>query len=275
MRAIPFLLVASVFMIPANLISEEIPIPEPGKQRVQSVELPASTSTWDYGKGLVNIGEPRPLNETEKETVRYWLFLPTDYEQQAEAGGAPLLLFLHGAGERGDTPEEINKVKVHGPPRLLDIPEFAKKCPCITISPQCKNGYAWSPAQLMLLLDHIEKNYKIDTSRIYVTGISMGGFGTWMCVNESPNRFAAAAPICGGAKLEWAEKMIKTSIWTFHGDKDSAVPFQGTQRMVEAVRKAGGKNILFTAYEGVDHDSWTQTYANPLLYDWMFQQKRF
>jgi predicted peptidase len=124
----------------------------------------------------------------------------------------------------------------------------------------------------MLLLDHIEKNYKIDKSRIYVTGISMGGFGSWMCLNESPNRFAAAAPICGGAKLEWAEKMVNVPIWTFHGDKDSLVPVSGTQNMVNAIKKAGGKKVLFTSYEGVNHDSWTQTYANQLFYDWLFQQ---
>jgi len=254
--------------------SAEITIPTPGKQVVQSVELPASTSTWVPGReGIGLIGEPRPLDETRRETVRYWLFLPTDYEAQAQSGGAPLLLFLHGAGERGDAPEDIARVKAHGPPRLLGNPEFARNFPAVTVSPQCKSGYAWSPAQLMLLLDHIEANFTIDKSRVYVTGLSMGGFGTWMCLNEAPQRFAAAAAICGGANPEWAERLVDIPIWVFHGDGDRVVTLDRSQVIVDAIRAAGGKNVLFTIYEGGGHDSWTQTYDNQLLYDWMFQQR--
>ena len=253
--------------------------PTPGKQTAQHVELLASTSVWNWqpgrgAEGLEQIGEPRPLDETKKDTVHYWQFLPTDYESQAKSGGAPLLLFLHGAGERGnESGEDIAKVKVHGPPRWLDVPAFAAKFPCVTISPQCKNGYAWSPKQLMLLLDHVEKNYKIDKKRVYVTGLSMGGFGTWMCLNESPKRFAAAAPICGGAKTDWAEKMVDVPIWAFHGDQDFLVTINRTENMVNSIRKAGGKTVLFTAYEGIGHDSWTQTYSNQLFYDWLLQQE--
>ena len=256
----------------AFLFGEE---PAPGKQVAQSVELPASTSTWTLrpgGGGIGEVGEPRPLDETKTETVHYLLFLPTNYEEQAQSDGAPLMLFLHGMGERGNTAETVTRVKAHGPPRLLDNPAFAGNFPCVTISPQCKDGFAWSPAQLMLLLDHIEKNYKIDKNRIYVTGLSMGGFGTWMCVNEAPRRFAAAAPICGGAKPEWAEKMTDTPIWTFHGSRDSVVVPTLSERIVDAVRKAGGRKILLTMYEGEGHDSWTRTYNNQLLFDWMFQQ---
>ena len=262
------------FIVFAPLFGSETAVSAPGTQVVQSVELPASTSTWVIGRdGIRLIGEPRPLDESKTDTLRYWLFLPTDYETQAQSGGAPLLLFLHGAGERGDAPEDIAKVKIHGPPRLLDSPEFAKNFPAVTVSPQCKNGYAWSPAQLMLLLDHIENNFVIDKSRIYVTGLSMGGFGTWMCLNESPKRFAAAAPICGGAKPEWAEKLTDIPIWIFHGDKDPVVSLDHSQGIVDAIRDADGRKILFTIYEGEGHDSWTRTYNNQLLYDWMFQQK--
>ena len=262
-------------MISIPLFGDEATLPAPGKQVAQSVELPASTSTWVFGRdGIGLIGEPRPLDESKTDTLRYWLFLPTDYETQAQADGAPLLLFLHGAGERGNTPDDIAKVKVHGPPRLLDDLEFAKNFPCITVSPQCKNDFAWSPAQLMLLLDHVEKNYKIDKSRVYVTGLSMGGFGTWMCLNESPQRFAAAAAICGGAKTEWANMLVNTPIWVFHGGSDPVVHVNLSQNMVDAIRKADGRKILLTVYEGVGHDSWTQTYDNQLLYDWMFQQTK-
>lgn len=244
----------------------------PGKQIVQEIELPASTSTWLWGQdGMKNIGEPRSLDESEKEMVRYWIFLPVDYQEQVEKnGGVPLLLFLHGAGERGSTSEEIGKVKVHGPPKLLDKEEFAGKFPCVTVSPQCKNDFCWSPAQLMLLLNHIETNFKIDKNRIYISGISMGGFGTWMCLQEAPNRFAAAAPICGGAKPEWADKLTEIPIWNFHGDKDGAVPFVLSQAIVNSILKAGGKKIIFSVYNGTGHDVWTRTYDNQLLFDWLF-----
>ncbi|MDR2114764.1 MAG: prolyl oligopeptidase family serine peptidase [Planctomycetaceae bacterium] len=244
--------------------------PLPGIQTVQSVELPASTSTWNHKEGITMIGEPRPLDQSKTEIVRYWIYLPHNYETLAKSNGSPLLLFLHGLGECGNTPDEIVKVKVHGPPKLLDNPEFNKTFRSIVVSPQCKRGFAWSPLQLMLLLDHIEQNYKIDKRRIYMTGISMGGFGTWMCLSESPKRFAAAIPICGGAKTEWAERLTEIPIWNFHGDKDGAIPFSRSQEMVDAIRKTGGKKIIFTIYEGGGHDVWTQTYDNQLIYDWLF-----
>jgi predicted peptidase len=103
----------------------------------------------------------------------------------------------------------------------------------------------------------------------------MGGFGTWMCLNESPTRFAAAAPICGGAKPDWAEKLVNVPVWAFHGDQDFLVTLDKTENIVGAIRKAGGKKVIFTVYEGVGHDSWTQTYANQLFYDWLLQQEEW
>jgi predicted peptidase len=246
----------------------------PGIQVVQSVELPASTSNWGYNDGAAKLGKPRPLDTSKTEIMRYWLYLPHDYEQQAQAGGSPLFLFLHGAGERGNAPEEIVKVKVHGLPKLLDKPEFNKTFPCIAISPQCKHNFEWSPSQLLLLLDHIERNYKIDKRRVYITGISMGGFGTWMCLNSSPERFAAAAPVCGGAETEWAKRLVTIPIWSFHGDSDNTVPFSMSQKIVAAIREAGGKKVIFTSYKGGGHDVWTQTYNNQLLFDWFFSHSR-
>ncbi|MGL4941999.1 MAG: prolyl oligopeptidase family serine peptidase [Thermoguttaceae bacterium] len=249
--------------------------PQLGKQLARSIELPASTSTWDFGRDNLHlIGEPRPLDESKTDTLRYWLFLPHDYTEQAASGGAPLFLFLHGAGERGDTEADLDKVKVHGPPKLLDGDSFAQKWPCVTVAPQCKNGFCWSPAQLRLLLDAIEKEFTIDKSRIYVSGISMGGFGTWMCLNESPTRFAAAAPICGSAKPEWGAGLTDVPIWAFHGNADFVVPLAGMQKIVDAIRDAGGERVIFSIYDGVGHDSWTATYNNQLFYDWMWNQHR-
>ncbi len=266
-----FFLGASILAVCGTVRSEETGTVAPGKQVVETLELPASTSTWNFSKeGIRMIGEPRPVDESKTETVRYWLYLPQDYEKTAANGGAPLFLFLHGAGERGNTLDEIDKVKVHGPPKLLDRPEFQKHWPCVTVSPQCKNDFAWSPAQLSLLLNEIEKKYKIDKKRVYVSGISMGGFGTWMMLQAEPKRFAAAAPICGGAKPEWAPDLIDIPIWNFHGNKDGVVPCKLSEMMVDAVRKAGGRKIIFTVYEGGGHDVWTRTYDNQLLYDWLF-----
>lgn len=251
-------------------------VPAAGQQVVRSIELPASTSRWEFGADRMRlIGEPRPLDDSKTERVRYWLYLPHDYAEQALRGGAPLFLFLHGAGERGDAAIEgdINKVKVHGPPKLLDDAAFQKRWPCVMVAPQCQNGFGWSPAQLHLLLDAMEKEFVIDKNRVYVSGISMGGFGSWMCLQHAPERFAAAAPICGGAKPEWGESLVNVSIWTFHGDADFVVPIGGTQKIVDAIRAAGGRRVVFTNYHGVGHDAWTQTYNNQLFYDWLWSQQ--
>jgi predicted peptidase len=247
--------------------------PVPGKQVAQEIELPASTSNWGIGVNK-DIGLPRPVDTTKTEIVRYYLFLPADYEEKATKNGSPLFLFLHGAGERGDTPADVQLLKKHGPPKLLDEPEFAKSWSCITVTPQCKKNYGWSPQQLMLLLDSIEKQFKVDKERVYVSGISMGGFGTWMCLNEAPQRFAAAAPICGGAKTEWAAKFKDIPIWNFHGNKDPGVNIALSKNIVEAIRAEGGKKIIFTIYAGAGHDVWTRTYENQLLYDWLFSFPR-
>ncbi len=121
---------------------------------------------------------------------------------------------------------------------------------------------------MLKLLDTVEKEYNVDKNRVYVTGLSMGGFGTWMLLNADAKRFAAAAPICGGGSPEWAEKMLATPVWAFHGEADGTVPLAGSRNMIEAIEKQGGKNAKLTVYPGVGHDSWSATYANPDLYIW-------
>lgn len=268
-----FILNIVAFIFVAGSFADQLK-PEPGRQVPQSVELSASTSTWVMGSsGLNGIGEPRPVDSDKKETVRFWLFLPADYDPQSDKQW-PLLLFLHGAGERGDSDDALQKVKVHGPPKKLDQPEFAQKFPFITVSPQCRPDHCWSPGQLMELLDVMEKNYRIDLKRVFVTGLSMGGFGTWMCLNEAPNRFAAAIPVCGGAKTDWADRVATVPTWIFHGTSDSLVPAKLSSEIHQAVRDKGVRNSILTLYEGVDHNSWTRTYDNQLIYDWLLSKKR-
>lgn len=197
-------------------------------------------------------------------TINYLLYLPTDFEKK---DSWPLVLFLHGAGERGD---DLEKVKVHGPPKLI---EEGKSFPFVVISPQCREGRTWEPVELTALVDDAVAKYKIDKDRIYVTGLSMGGFGTWALASYSANRFAAIIPICGGGDTVYAHRLARLPIWVFHGAKDSAVSLKRSEDMVEAVKKNDG-NVKFTIYPDAGHDSWTATYDNPEVYEWMLQQTR-
>jgi predicted peptidase len=199
-----------------------------------------------------------------KAHVDYWIYMPQDYDKQEKV---PLLLFLHGAGERGN---DLNKVKVHGPPKLI---EAGKNFPFIVVSPQCPEGRWWATHELVALIDHLESTYKIDPDRIYVTGLSMGGFGTWALAERIPNRLAAIAPICGGGNTVTARSFAKLPTWVFHGAKDTVVPSSLSQDMVDAMKKHGGEPKL-TIYPEAAHDSWTETYNNPEFYEWLLSQKR-
>lgn len=196
--------------------------------------------------------------------MQYLLSLPKDYEKKDKW---PLVLFLHGAGERGD---DLNKVKVHGPPKLI---AKGKEFPFICVSPQCPKNRWWDAAQLEALLDHIESKHKIDKDRVYVTGLSMGGFGTFALAAHAPKRFAAIAPICGGGDPIQAYQIRSLPTWVFHGGKDRVVPEERSKEMVEALKKRDG-NVKYTVYPDAGHDSWTATYDNPEFYEWMLKQKR-
>lgn len=178
----------------------------------------------------------------------------------------PLLVFLHGSGERGD---KLSLVKKHGPPKIVE----SKDLPFIVVSPQCPKGTGWNAKILVGLIDHVAKNKPVDPDRIYLTGLSMGGFGTWVTAAAHPKKFAAIAPICGGGNIENAKKYGKLPIWNFHGEKDRAVPVRKSRELVDAVKKTGG-NVKYTEYPGVGHDSWTRTYENPKLYEWFLSHKR-
>ncbi len=144
------------------------------------------------------------------------------------------------------------------------------------VSPQCPGAESWGqPGQqklLVALLDHVIKEYKVDEERIYLTGLSMGGFGSWRLAADHPERFAAVAPICGGGKPEDAEKLKNLPIWVFHGTADPAVPLQRSIDMVDAIKKAGSTTIRFTTLEEIGHNSWEAAYATPDLYQWLDKQ---
>jgi len=183
----------------------------------------------------------------------------------------PVIVFLHGRGERGNN---IQKVKSHGPPKVV---EKDKNFPFMVLSPQCLKGNDgkgwWKTKDLDLLLDYVKKHYPVDEKRIYLTGLSMGGFGTWAWAAEKPETFAAIAPICGGGNPLNAKRLSKLPIWVFHGDKDKVVPITLSQLMVTAL-KAEGAKIDFTIYPNVGHNSWSKTYANPKLYEWFMEHQK-
>ena len=199
----------------------------------------------------------------------------------------PLVLFLHGAGERGDD----NKAQLkHG---VIPILDGAKKLnqPCFLIAPQCPADQWWAPIDrermrlnaagkpnallesVLALVDETMKNQPVDAKRFYVTGISMGGYATWDLLGRVPGKIAAAVPVCGGGDPSLAEKFKNVPIHAFHGEADPVVPVRTTKEMISALEKAGSKPKA-TYYPGVQHDSWTQTYNDPEVIRWIFEQRR-
>ncbi len=224
----------------------------------------SSSPAADDPKPEPGTQQAQKLDRNIKVAMNYLLYLPKDYAQKESW---PLLLFLHGAGERGD---DLDRVKVHGPPKLIAA---GKEFPFIVVSPQCPNNQWWQPHELASLLDEIVEKYAVDKDRIYVTGLSMGGFGTWSLAGFSPDRFAALVPICGGGDPFIARRFVRTPVWVFHGAKDTVVPLASSEKMVEAMKASNG-NVKFTVYPEAGHDSWTAAYDDAELYTWLLEQKR-
>ena len=211
------------------------------------------------------------FNKTLTKTVNldYLFYLPKDYSNTTK--NYPLILFLHGAGERGD---DLELVKIHGIPKIA---EQQKDFPFIAISPQCPADKWWVDPWLIealnALLEETIASYRVDESRVYLTGLSMGGFGTWALSMMYPEKFAAIAPICGGGMPWMAFRIKNIPVWAFHGAKDETVPIEKSEEMVAALKKIGG-NIKFTIYPEAGHDSWTETYNNPELYGWFLKHEK-
>jgi len=216
-------------------------------------------------------------------TLRYRLLAP---KQAADGSKPPLVLFLHGAGERGD--DNAAQLR-HG---VVEFHRRQVEHPCVLLAPQCPAGQKWvevdwggggpgtfpatpsEPLRLVIeVVDGLVAAGRVDPDRLYVTGLSMGGYGTWYAAGMPGSRFAAAAPVCGGGDPEWAKRYVGLPLWAFHGDDDQAVPVERSRVMVKAVEAAGG-HPKYTEYPGVGHDSWTQTYADDALHEWLFAQRR-
>jgi predicted peptidase len=197
---------------------------------------------------------------TKTVELDYLLYLPKGIDG-GQGSRRPLLLFLHGAGERG---HDLALVKMHGPPHLA---ETGMEFPFVLLAPQCPEDSSWQTDSLMALIEHTMERFDIDPKRIYVTGLSMGGCGTWAMAGEYPERIAAIAPVC--ARSVWIDpgRLRHTPVWCFHGAMDDVVSVEHSIHMVRRAREGGG-DVRFTIYPDVGHDCWTPAYGQQALYDW-------
>jgi predicted peptidase len=206
---------------------------------------------------------------TIKLGYKYFLTLPDGYAADT-AKKWPLLVFLHGAGERGD---DLNLLKKHGPPKMISA---GHKFDAIVVCPQVPAGDFWNPHGVKALVDKMKKEYRVDEARVYLTGISMGGFGTFDTIAAYPEVFAAAIPICGGAGINVVKfaPLKDMPIWIFHGGSDPTVPVAYSEMAKKWFDRNKAPNVKLTIYPEALHDSWTQTYDNPEVWKWLFEQKR-
>jgi predicted peptidase len=219
------------------------------------------------------------------DTLPYRLLYPANYNKNKHY---PIVVFLHGAGQRGDN----NETQLTGVPKALTDSVGRIKYPCFILAPQCAVKDVWvkfpdfpkniattreptkSAGATLQLLNSLLKQLPIDKQRVYLTGYSMGGEGSFDFLTRRPHLFAAAAPICSVADTSKAKLIYKIPIWAFHGDQDDVNDVKYTRMMIEDLRKLGGKPI-YTEYPGVKHNSWTNAYMEPGLFDWLFSQRKY
>lgn len=212
---------------------------------------------------------------TSSGELPYLIYLPKDYSA-TNGQRWPLMLFLHGSGERGT---DVQRAAIHGPLKLV---RAGREFPFIVIAPQCPEKELWQNEPLMQLLDGVTDKYAVDTKRIYLTGLSMGGYGAWSLGLRHPEKFAALVPICGGANAidaivgpgDKGAAFQSLPIWAFHGAQDDVVPQDESERIVNELKKRGVRDIKLTVYPEAKHDSWSEAYQNPELYEWLARQSR-
>ncbi|MBN9121665.1 MAG: prolyl oligopeptidase family serine peptidase [Planctomycetes bacterium] len=216
----------------------------------------------------------KTFKNADGTTSPYVVFVPKDYDGKKEY---PIILFLHGAGET----KQPNAKKEGKMPVEVGIGPAIKKrekdFPFIVVIPRAE-GFGWgadtaNAKRALAMLDETMKEYKTDAKRQYLTGLSMGGFGTWSIATAHPDRWAAIVPVCGGGNVKDAEKIKNIPTWVFHGDADTAVKVDRSREMVDALKKAGGKP-KYDEYPGVGHNSWDKAYGTDELYKWLLDQKK-
>lgn len=224
----------------------------------------------------------------QKDTLQYLLLKPTDYDSTKQY---PLVVCLSGGAGRGT--DNIQQIAGSKSAQVFSTLENRKKYPAFIFVPQCPPGSDWgrslgkierensikrgkynqpNVASLVFeIITALEEEFNIDATRRYITGQSMGGFGSWHFILTQPQMFAAAIPICGGGNPDLANNIRDVPIWAFHGENDNTVPVEFSRNMIAAIKKAGG-NPKYNEYPNVGHNSWHQAYDTPELLDWLFAQ---
>jgi len=220
--------------------------------------------------------EKKGVQSTIKEPnvlkLEYLLQLPSSYDYEPNKKW-PLILFLHGAGEVGGTLDDLKKMaNTHSIPKAAAT---RANFPFIAVSPLCPANREWTDLHqdILHVLDEVMEKYHIDADRVYLTGLSMGGGGTWSLAMEHPDKFAAIAPVCGYGDVLKVNKIKNLPVWAFHGAKDDVIDIRYEQVVVDALEKAGG-DVKFTIYSDVAHDAWVKAYETAELYDWFLQHSR-
>jgi predicted peptidase len=208
----------------------------------------------------------KPRTATIRSTIDYLTFLPKSYS--AKGDPVPLIIFLHGSGESGS---DLNKVKVWGPPAIAEKdPAF----PFMVVSPQAPEGEWWHANLLKGMIDEVLAKYNVDRSRVYLTGLSMGGYGAWDLAIQYPEYFAALAPVCGGGNTLRIGRLKQIPTWVFHGLKDDSVPERESAVMVAALKAAGG-DVKYTVLPDAGHvGAWVYAYGEAGLFDWFLQHRK-
>lgn len=200
---------------------------------------------------------------TKQVGLQYRTVTPANYNPQKKY---PLLIFLHGRGEQGD---DLNRVQIHGPFEKVKELEL----PMIIVAPQSPQDEWWDADSLSALVDHLFETLPADKSRVYLTGLSLGGQGTWRLAAKRPEVFAAIAPICGYGSPSKAKLLRDVPVWIFHGGQDAVISYRESTNMANALYKVGN-NARLTIYPEAEHDSWTETYNNPELYAWFLSHEK-
>jgi predicted peptidase len=201
--------------------------------------------------------------------VKYQVCVPAGYDP---AKPMPLIVFLHGSGEQGDDGVKQSTVGL-GPAIKANPKGWAPYLSLMSQKPRARGGWPDYEDLVLAEIEQVKKDYKVDAARLYLTGLSMGGHGSWILAARHPEMWAAVAPICGWGNPADAPKLKDLPLWNFHGDKDTAVPFKKSEEMIEALKAAGG-SPKFTAYPGVGHNSWDKAYREEKLWEWFLQHAK-
>ena len=248
--------------------------------RREAISQPSASQTLSPAPKSESTFFDKSHTSARGETMPYLLFVPEGYDKTK---AYPLVLWLHGGGTRGN---DLKLLLAHGNEHgigFLARPDNQARYPSFILAPQCPPNRFWGDSEsaqptaqmrmVLEILDKVRQDYAVDSRRIYVMGMSLGGYGTWDIITRRPATFAAAVPICGGGNTSKASLIAKTPIWAFHGDEDEMVNVSESQRMIAALKKAGGQP-RYTEYKGVGHNSWVRAFKEPDFLSWIFAQTR-